>query len=296
MTRVASRAARPARHPADRFVFAPDERRSAVLDTIDSARDRLFLSLFRCDDFHVLDALAAALQRGVDVSVLLTPRAKGGAKRLGELWQVLEGMGANIRRYADPVVKYHAKYIVADNGPALVASLNFTRKCFTRTSDFLLLTHDPVVVGGLRRLFTGDCAGRGLSLPSKARRRLIVGPEEARRTLTDMLERGRKSIRIVDPKVTDPAILDLLKAKRAAGVAVEVLGRDGLRGFEAHGKMVLVDDSVGVLGSLSLSALSLDFRREVAVAVRDRASLNQMDQAFRMLAAPRAGARARALK
>ena len=76
----------------------------------------------------------------MEVSVLVTPRAKGWTRRLGELWQVLEGMGADLHRYADPVVKYHAKYIVADDGPALVASLNFTRKCFTSTSDFLLLT------------------------------------------------------------------------------------------------------------------------------------------------------------
>ncbi|RPJ63824.1 MAG: hypothetical protein EHM24_23855 [Acidobacteria bacterium] len=296
MTRGVIRAPRPARHPSDRFVFAPDERASAVLDTINAARDRLFLSLFRCDDFQVLDALAAALHRGVEVSVLLTPRAKGGTRRLDELWQVLEGMGAALCRYADPVVKYHAKYIVADDGPALVASLNFTRKCFTRTCDFLLVTHDPAVVEGLRRLFEGDCLGKVLSLPPRARRRLVVGPEEGRRGLTETLERGRRSIRIVDPKLTDPAILELLKAKRAAGVKVEVLGREGLRGYEPHGKMVLVDDEVGILGSLSLSALSLDFRREVAVVVRDRACLEEMDRVFRALASPAAPGRAGSVK
>ena len=50
-------------------------------------------------------------------------RAKGWKKRLDQLWMLLESMGAQLHRYADPVVKYHAKYIVADNGPALVASL-----------------------------------------------------------------------------------------------------------------------------------------------------------------------------
>ena len=37
--------------------------------------------------------------------------------------------------HTDPVVKYHAKYLVADDGPAVVASLNLTRKCFERTCD-----------------------------------------------------------------------------------------------------------------------------------------------------------------
>jgi cardiolipin synthase len=128
---------------AERFVFTANRRASSVLRVIGGARERLVLSLFRCDDFRVLDAIEAALKRGVDVGVLVTPRAKGWTKRLEELWGVLESVGARLYRYADPVVKYHAKYLVADDGPALVASLNFTRRCFTSTSDFLLTTYDP---------------------------------------------------------------------------------------------------------------------------------------------------------
>ena len=55
-----------------------------------------------------------------------------------------------MQAYTDPVVKYHAKYLVADEGPAIVASLNFTKKCFRKTCDALVVTHDPAVVAGLR--------------------------------------------------------------------------------------------------------------------------------------------------
>ena len=267
----------------ERFVFTANQRASAVLRVIRGARERLILSLFRCDDFRILDAIAAALKRGVHVAVLVTPRAKGWTKRLDELWRALESMGATLYRYADPVVKYHAKYLVADDGPALVASLNFTQRCFTSTCDFLLTTHDPAVVGGLRQLFAADSLGPESSRAPRPGGRLIVGPDHARRTLTQLLEGARRSIRIVDPKVTDPAILQLLKTKRAEGVEVTVLGREGIRHYVPHGKMLLVDDSVGALGSLSLSALSLDFRREVAVIVRDPRCLAQIDRVFRRL-------------
>jgi phosphatidylserine/phosphatidylglycerophosphate/cardiolipin synthase-like enzyme len=292
MTRHAAAARQADRHRADRFVFAPDDRASTVLHVIRSARKRLILSLFRCDDFEILDALAAALRRGVEVAVLVTPRAKGWTKRLNELWSVLEGMGAALCRYADPVVKYHAKYLVADDGPALVASLNFTRKCFTSTCDFVVTTYDPAVVGGLRRLFEADSRGPAASLPPRLASRLIVGPEHARRDLTRLIEGARHRIRIIDPKLTDPAILDLLKAKRAAGVTVTVLGQDALGGYVPHGKMMLVDDAVGVVGSLSLSALSLDFRREVALVVRDQACVSRMHRVFQRLAGPGASRRA----
>ena len=101
-----------------------------------------------------------ALERGVVVHALLTMRAKGGRKRLRKLWDALEEMGAVVSWYADPVVKYHAKYLVADDGPALVTTLNPTRKCFTRTWDAVLVTHDEPVVQSLLHLFHADAAGR----------------------------------------------------------------------------------------------------------------------------------------
>jgi phosphatidylserine/phosphatidylglycerophosphate/cardiolipin synthase-like enzyme len=268
---------------ADRFVFAPEDRLPTLLDLIGSARERLILSLFRCDDFRLLDALATALQRNVKVEVLLTGRAKGWRKRLHELWGVLESMGAKLHRYGDPVVKYHAKYVVADDGPALVASLNFTQRCFAATCDFMLLTSDRNVVTSLKRLFKADCLAPDASLPTRLSNRLIIGPEHARHQLTKLLDHAKRSIRIVDPKVTDPAILALLKAKREAGVLVKVVGREPSGGYSPHGKMMLIDEAIGVVGSVALSALNLDFRREVALIVRRRDCVSQMNEVFQHL-------------
>src|SRR5690242_8112503 len=119
----------------DRIYIEPAERRKAMLDVIAGAQQRLVLSLFRCNDDGVLEALAAALDRGVKVEAILTTRAKGGKKRLRKLWSSLEEMGAVVHRYGDRVVKYHGKYLVADGQTAIVTTLNPTRKCFTRTWD-----------------------------------------------------------------------------------------------------------------------------------------------------------------
>ena len=114
------------------------------------------------------------------------------------------------------MVKYHAKYLVADEGPAIVASLNFTKKCFKKTCDALVITHDPAVVAGLRRLWAADCGARGRCPPNLAER-LIVGPERARRQFTALIEGARTSIRLIDAKLSDPDLVALLNAKRAAG-------------------------------------------------------------------------------
>ena len=82
--------------PGERLVLNPEERREAVLDVIRGARRELVLSLFRCDDFKILDGLAMAVQRKVRVRALLTPTAKNWDKRLQDLGVFLESMGAEV--------------------------------------------------------------------------------------------------------------------------------------------------------------------------------------------------------
>ena len=137
----------------EQVIVAVDQRRPTFIRVIHTARKRLLISLFRCTDFAVMDAIADALQRKVEVRLLMTPRARGWEKRLKELGAYLESMGAQVHPYADPVVKYHAKYVVADDSTALISSANLTAKCFGATCDFILVTHDRDVISGLQQLF-----------------------------------------------------------------------------------------------------------------------------------------------
>ena len=251
----------------DRLLASVDERRPAVLEIIRQARHRITLSLFRCNDAEVFAELKAAVERGVAVEVLVTSRAKGGKKKMVKLWRSLEETGATIHSYTDPVVKYHAKYLVADEGPAIVASLNFTRKCFNATCDALVITHDPIVVGDLRRLWIADRDRQ--PMPRDLSDRLIVGPERARRQFTALIEGARHSIRLIDAKLSDPDLVSLLNAKRASGMTVETFTVKRFGDLKSHGKIMLIDDETVVAGSLALGAMSLDFRREVAIVVKE---------------------------
>ena len=272
----------------DRVITAVDERRPALLDVIRGAQREITLSLFRCNDTAIILELARATARGVAVDVLVTSRAKGGRKKLEKLWDALEETGATVHPYTDAVVKYHAKYLVADDGPAVVGSLNFTRKCFERTCDALVLTHDPLVVSGLRQLMAADRGGR--RLPDNLSGRLIIGPERARRQFTSLIEEARSSIRLIDPKLSDPDLVTLLNTRRAAGLSVEVFGSKRLGDLISHGKIMLIDERVAVVGSLALAAMSLDFRREVAIVVDDPQAVADVARLFCTInAVPTAG-------
>ncbi len=274
------------RGPRDEVVTAPAERREVVLRVIRDARERLVLSLYRCNDKAVFAELGLARERGVSVDVLVTSRSGGSKRRLRKLWRALEATGVAIHPHADPVVKYHAKYLVADEGPALVASLNFTRKCFAKTIDAIVITHDPEVVRGLRDLIAADCSGG--QMPADVSPRLIVGPERARRQFTEIIERAQSSIRLIDRKVSDPAITTLLHQRREAGLRVDVYDGKRLCELRSHGKVMLVDDALAVVGGLSLNAMSLDFRREVAVTVTEPSAVARVASLFDAVAASEA--------
>lgn len=267
----------------DRVVTAVAERRNIILEIIRGAEHQLSLSLFRCNDDGIFAELARAVSRGVAVEVLATARTKGGPKRLEKLGKALSGTGATVHAYADPVVKYHAKYLVADDGPAVVASLNFTRKCFKGTLDALVVTHDPEVVSGLRRLMAADRDGR--PIPKALSPRLIVGPECARQQFKALIEQARSNIRLIDAKLSDPEMVTLLNARRACGVTVEIFESKRLGNLKSHGKIMLIDNHIGVVGGLALAALSLDFRREVAIIVDDPSAVADIDQLFRTIVA-----------
>ena len=273
------------------LILDPAERKAALLAVIASARRRLVLSLFRCDDFSVLDALAAALERGCGVEAILTKRAKGGKKRLKQLWEALEEMGAVVTRYADPVVKYHAKYLVADEATAVVTTLNPTRKCFSRTWDAVLITQDASVVQGLLTLFRADSAGVPLPSRRPISRRLIIGPERSRAEIRALIAGARHSIRILDHKLSDPDLVGLLRDRRNEGITVSVIGRHQMGPIEPHGKMMIIDEERAILGSTALSTLSLDFRREVSVVIHQPALVKQLNMAYQQLSI-RAGAAA----
>jgi cardiolipin synthase A/B len=268
--------------PPDRIVSSLADRRSTILQIIRGAEHQLWLSLFRCNDKEVFAELANAVGRGVAVEVLTTARAKGGRRRLDKLWRRLERTGATVHAYTDHVVKYHAKYLVADDGPAIVASLNFTKMCFNRTCDALVVTYDPDVVSGLRQIMVADRDGG--SIPELLSPRLIVGPERARQQFTDLIEQARSTIRLIDAKVSDPDLVTLLKARKADGVMVEIADARRLGHLKSHGKIMLVDDEIAVVGSLALAALSLNFRREVAITVDDPAAVSEVRQLFETIA------------
>ena len=88
--------------------------------------------------------------------------------------------------------------------------------------------------------------------------------------------------------------MSLLNARRAAGLTVEIFSSKQLGELKSHGKIMLIDDQTVVVGSLALAALSLDFRREVAIVVDEPSAVADAAELFRTLREGSAGSDAAA--
>ena len=168
----------------------------------------------------------------------------------------------------------------------MIGSANLTRKCFDDTCDFILASRQSDLVSDLDDLFESDWHDKPLR-PQRSGR-LIVGPECMRGRMVFYLEQAKARIRIVDHRVSHPGVLLLLNRKMAEGIRVQILGRGEAGLLASHGKMLLVDSNVAVIGSASLSRPGLDVRREVSVSIEEPSMVGELSEFFEKMVAENA--------
>jgi len=78
----------------------------------------------------------------------------------------------------------------------------------------------------------------------------------------------------------DPDIPEALAQVAMPWPPIHIYLRGGLK---SHGKMLLIDDRLAVVGGLAIAPLSLDFRREVAIVVEEPDAVAAVVQWFRAL-------------
>lgn len=269
----------------EHLVLDPDDRRASVLSFIRGASRTLCFTVFRCDDVDVARSLAAAQRRGVDVRVLITNRAKGSKWELRALRKYLSRQDVTVVSYDGPLSHYHAKYAVADDARALIGSLNYTTQCFSTTSDYLVETADSEVVSTLSRLFAHDTTTPWDAFAfASASPRLIIGPDGSRERWAALLGSARSAVLIADRKLSDPDLEDVLDGQRLRGIRIARAPKRTSRGLRLHGKAVVVDGRLAIVGSQSLSRKSLDLRRELSLILSDPRHVRALERQITGLA------------
>ncbi len=153
-----------------------------VVRFVRAAHARLDINTYLLTDRRVLNAVRAAIARGVRVRIIIARHPYGRRPR-GELTR-LRATGAVVR-YAPPrftsqavgnagrYVFDHAKYMVAGNN-AEIGTANMTWSAFHKNREYLWVGHDPRIAEALRAVFYADWTRRHAG--AALRRVLVLSP------------------------------------------------------------------------------------------------------------------------
>ena len=131
------------------LVVSPTNARDQLLALVDGARVSLDLYAEVLRDPQMLDALAAAAERGVRVRIIVSPSADFAAEVAA-----LAASGVAIRLSSSLYI--HAKLIVADGERAFVGSQNLSATSLDQNRELGIVVDDPVNLSRLTRTFAID--------------------------------------------------------------------------------------------------------------------------------------------
>jgi phosphatidylserine/phosphatidylglycerophosphate/cardiolipin synthase-like enzyme len=270
-----------------KLIVQPRDGLTAFLNAIRLAKKELNLVVFRFDRPEIEKALEAAVKRGVRVHTLIAHTNRGGEKNLRKLEQKLLEAGATVARTGDDFIRYHGKLMIVDRSTLWLVGFNFTALDISRSRSFGIVTKQKAVVQEALKLFEADAARQP---HEPAGTGLVISPENARPTLSEFLGQARQQLLIYDPKVSDRAMIKLLKDRVKAGVDVRIIGKvnkgasdlvhERYPGKRLHVRAIVRDRREAFVGSQSLRKLELDDRREVGLIVKDSKIVAELAKIF----------------
>ena len=124
---------------------------------IDKANKNLLVQHPKYVDAVILDHIAEAVERGVEVKVLC-----GGKHGISECdimdtfasLRTLRRLGVKVRKQKN--LRVHAKLLIVDSREVLVGSMNIDRSAFDLRRELGITTDHPPVVERLEEVFTSD--------------------------------------------------------------------------------------------------------------------------------------------
>lgn len=258
-----------------KLIVQPEAGIVPIVKAIKAAKKSIDIMIFRFDRGEIEKALAAAVQRGVTVRALIAHTNRGGEDHLRELEQRLLAAGVSVSRSADDLLRYHAKFMVADSVLHLFG-FNLTKLDIDKSRSFAISTRDAKAVSEASKLFEADVSRQAYT-PGKSH--LVVSPETSRAALSAFIGGAKKELAIYDTKVHDPSMIKLLKERARKGVKVRIIGsmkgkdpdiaERKLAAMRLHVRAIVRDGTRAFVGSQSLRKDELENRREVGLIINN---------------------------
>jgi cardiolipin synthase len=276
------------------LIVLPDDSARPIHAAIESASRTLRVKMFVFSDPALLKAVIAAKRRGVHVRVMLNPARRSGETDNEATSKALARAGIEVKEPNPAFALTHEKSMVVDEATAFVKSLNWTKMNLTETRDYAVVTRRPADVAEIVECFEADWHRRAFD--PRQGGHMIWCPGPGRDRICRFIDKARHQLFVQNERFQDMVIIECLVRAVRRGVKVHVMARpphtlkrdklvEGVGGLRImddvgikihklkhlrlHGKMLLADGVIAIVGSINFAAGSLDERRELAIEVRD---------------------------
>jgi phosphatidylserine/phosphatidylglycerophosphate/cardiolipin synthase-like enzyme len=287
-------AASPASAPLQ-VITEPQAGVTPFVQMIDGAHASVDLTMYELFDHQVEHALAADAARGVDVRVVLN----GGYYSEHEstnasAYSYLHNHGVHVHYSPTYFALTHQKTLTVDGRESAIMTLNFDGR-YSSTRDYAVPDRQPADVAAIQAAFNADYAGQHATATTGTGD--LVWSPGAAATVSNMIESARRSIDLENEEMAyAPAIGELCDAAhRGAAVhlvmtysnewrtAFSRLQRCGVsvrlyhcQRYYIHAKMLIIDGQRALVSSQNLSTGSLQYNRELGIAVTTPAIVTQL--------------------
>ncbi|BBY59903.1 phospholipase D-like domain-containing protein [Mycolicibacterium sarraceniae] len=290
---------------APRVIVEPDDGLEPVREFIMSAQSSLLIKQFTFTEPSLMDAAIDRQKAGVDVRVMLNPQRSSGDRANDESYEAFKAAGIDVQWSSPKFYVTHEKSIVVDDTAAMVATYNLMIKYFTLTRDYGIITHDPLHVAQIKDVFNADWDHRDFTPPSYEG--LLWSNSNSRYHMARFIDTAQRRLYIQHPKYVDAVILDHIAAAAHRGVKVKVLcgGKHGIsewdildtfaslrtlrrvgvkvrkqKNLRVHAKLLIVDDSSVLVGSMNIDRSAFDLRRELGITTDDPDVVARLREVF----------------
>ena len=287
------------------LIVGPDDGTEPVFSFVQQARHKIRLKQFKLIEPNMIQALADAVARGVDVRVILNEKRSGGDRVNDETREQLEQAGVAVQWGPDRFAVVHEKSFVIDDRVAMIATFNVCPTCLAKTRDYGIISENAMEVKEMVDCFEADWHNRPFR--PHPRSGLIWGPNYTRHPLATLIDSAQKSLDIQHPKLCDTTILGRILAAKKRGVRVRFLcgGKHGISDWDIldsfsswrilqqagirvrrqkqlklHSKLVLIDGAKSLVSSFNLDRSAFDLRRELGIVVSEKAVVARLQAIF----------------
>lgn len=279
------------------FFRSPGESLSKELENFWKTQQNLDLRTYEFTHKDFKNALKALANNNVNVRIIIEDQKfKQYQNTLKVLHQELSWY-QNIQLKSDKQMgtEYtHAKVNLIDSG-FIIQTANLTQSSFAKNREHFFQSYDTGVRTSLHTIFQKDWNGQKITIKD-IHPNLVVCNINCRGVIQYLLKSAQSSIIIQTQYITDDALRTILDQQQNLPefkllVAdtddntdlVKIFGAEKarkLKQYYNHTKMILIDHKILLLGSMNLSATSLDKNREIWILLTDPSILTTFTTQF----------------